>query len=440
VVVTVLSLVIYLILEFTSFPTNGYDSPWYLIQVRSLLETGHFHYETTPLSLYIMSAVAYMIGIENGIRIVVAITGSLSILMIYIFSMKLTKNNRIAAVGAQLFALSSFQYLRLFEDLFKNEVGVFFLLLFVYFYNLELSAQKAVGFKSVLIVTVSFTLVALTHILDVGLALLFGFISLVVFYPRLSSLARKSPLLGFPAASLFLGFVALPNALGHLEKSRGLVLETFSNIGDPSNWSLVREGLPVLSIFLIGITLSLILLRRTKTGNARKYRPYVYTFLFILVFLNIPFLNADFGWRIALMSFIPVTFLLSIFFATLANFSRNGKDYGTKRVAMGAILTMLVFSISSGIGQLYFFQPVITQQQYNDLINMSPYLSNSTLPVFTSDSNILYWLNYIGHVYANSTGDPNGPYLMVTSTNPSNYQGTTIYKGQNLTLIQSNLP
>jgi hypothetical protein len=276
-------------------------------------------------------------------------------------------------------------------------------------------------------------LVAATHVLDVGIALLFGTLALFTFYSSIRKLATKVALFAIPVAILPMSYLVLPD-FGHLIKSVNMVGETLDVLGDLSNWSIFREGYPMMAFFflMVGVSVWLIhLLRKTSDG---KLRSYVILSLALLIILNLPFLVPDYGWRFALMSFIPATFIFAILFSVLSN---KLKNHESRRFSFSprfmAIVFMVVFSVPATIGQITTFQPTITTQQYNDLAAMRPYLSTSGLQVVTVDGNLTYWVDYLGNV--NAVGDPPPRhYLLVTSHVP--IDGTVIFRGQNLTLVQ----
>jgi glucan phosphoethanolaminetransferase (alkaline phosphatase superfamily) len=165
----------------------------------------------------------------------------------------------------------------------------------------------------------------------------------------------------------------------------------------------------------------------SKTEKEKKLRNYVGICLSMLIVLNFPVWHVDWGWRLALMSFVPSTLIFAIFLHFLG--------YEWKYVSnlpLRAIFIMTILSLPAAVYQVSSFQSTITTQQYNDLVAMRPYLANSTLPVVMTDNdNIIYWLDYLGHVTEIGI-IPSPPYLYVTRHIPT--AGNMIYRGQNLTL------
>ena len=70
----------------------GIDGPYYLIQVRSLLESGHLKYGDPPLAFFIFTFFTLLSGgdITLGIRIAVALFSALSAVPLYFWIKRVT--------------------------------------------------------------------------------------------------------------------------------------------------------------------------------------------------------------------------------------------------------------------------------------------------------------------------------------------------------------
>ena len=132
----------------------GIDGPYYLTQVRSLLESGHLEYGDPPLAFFIFAFFTLLSGgrITLGIRIGVALFSALSAVPLYFWIKKVT-HSKMSGYIAMLACIFSSLHIRLMNDHLKNAVGALFLLCFIYYLH-SLAVEK--GSKRNLLIATAF--------------------------------------------------------------------------------------------------------------------------------------------------------------------------------------------------------------------------------------------------------------------------------------------
>jgi len=149
---------------------TGVDGPYYLIQIRSLLETGGLTYGDPPLTFYLLTFFTLLAGdITLGVKIGVSLLCALSTVPVFYVMKRL--GGFSAGLLAMLLIVFSAPYLRMMTDFMKNAIGVCWLLGFTYY----LHDLVFTGFtkKSLALATCLLLLTGLTHILAFAVALLF---------------------------------------------------------------------------------------------------------------------------------------------------------------------------------------------------------------------------------------------------------------------------
>ena len=114
---------------FRSRLITGIDGPYYLIQVKSLLEKGSLVYGDPPLTFLLLALFSLLAGdVMVGVKVGTSFLCALSTVPAY-FIMRGVTGRRAAGLYAMLLIIFSAPYVRMMTDFIKNAVGIFFLLL-----------------------------------------------------------------------------------------------------------------------------------------------------------------------------------------------------------------------------------------------------------------------------------------------------------------------
>ena len=168
----------------------GFDGGYYAVQVREIILSGMLYYSAPPISFYIFAFFAQILlllhygslpvciitGIKLGLSVFVALTA----IPAYYLGRDIFRKNYSGVILALLilwhpyFIMISTQ-----ASLYKNAVGVFFLLVYLCLFYRSVNSNKIMNH---LLVTISFILDAMTHVLTFGVALGITMASLAVYF------------------------------------------------------------------------------------------------------------------------------------------------------------------------------------------------------------------------------------------------------------------
>ena len=150
---------------------TGIDGPYYLIQVRGLLEGGTPPYGDPPFAFYLFALFALILGdVTAGVKFGVSLFCSLSVVPMYLLVKRASGESYGGYLATVLLAFSA-SFVRMLSDFMKNAVGVFFLISF--FYLMHRLAFDGWSLRRFSLAVASLILTGLTHILDLGVALLY---------------------------------------------------------------------------------------------------------------------------------------------------------------------------------------------------------------------------------------------------------------------------
>ncbi|MEM2104467.1 MAG: hypothetical protein QW717_06220 [Candidatus Bathyarchaeia archaeon] len=363
----------------------GIDGPYYLTQVRSLLENGCLKYGDPPLAFFIFAFFTLLSGgnITLGIKVGVALFSALSAAPLY-FWVKRVTGFKLSWYAAMFTCIFSSLHIRLINGLLKNAVGAFFLICFAYYLHLLFVGK---GSRRVLFAAAVFLLLTgATHILDFGVALLF-----LTLYPSavlLAGINRRDVLKKFAALLLtvvvfsvvvlasspfffsdfYKGLAFLQAMLS--ENSEGLSIQF---LFDPMGGFLI---LPVLTV---GVVLSVHEWRNKNKQAALSLA----TVTIVGVLLSLPIIPPEWLSRFLLMEFIPVAFVLGYSFSKM-----------NTNVAAAILLVLCVFPMfTQAVAVSRTLQPTIEEIDYREIESMREYvLPNS---VIVGDPRYGYWVEYI---------------------------------------------
>jgi len=363
----------------------GIDGPYYLIQVRSLLESGHLKYGDPPLAFFIFTFFTLLSGgdITLGIRIAVALFSALSAVPLY-FWIKRVTHSEMSGYMAMLACIFSSPHIRLMNDLLKNTVGAFFLLCFIYYLH-SLAVEN--GSKRNLLIAATFLmLTGATHILDFGIALLF-----LILYPIAAVLIGVNQkdmaknvgillliILLFATAA----FLAFPSLFSDFYKGLAFLQDLFSETseGPPIQFLLnPMGGAFILPVIVTGTALSV---HEWQLGK-KEATLALATVTITGVLLSLPFIPTEWLWRFLLMEFIPISFVIGYSFSKMQT-----------KIATSILLLLCLFPmILQAVAMSGTLRPTIEEVDYHEIESMREYILPNSVVV--GDLRYGYWVQYI---------------------------------------------
>ena len=363
----------------------GIDGPYYLIQVESILDTGTMSYVDPPFCFYFFALLSAVVGDPTtAIKLGTILFCALTVVPAYLTGKRLTSSKPAAAASVVVCSLSP-GLIALSGEFVKNAVGSFFLLSFVY---LCLRILKGDDTKATKVAAVAaFGLAALTHILDLGLAVLFlillSIASFAMNVNRKGFLAFSLPLLGCSVLICAAAYFAYSGYTIDIGKGFSFVsdfLESLANYDDPSLRMIIGRGLPQYLSIGAGFVSLVLLWRKGRVSDAIL----VACSTTVLFLLNLPFVPRDWAWRFSLMSFVPMSHVLAALIGLI----------GEKDIQWGiTALLALLFLVTQTLPGSEKVGPTITPQGYNDLVQMSQYVPPHSR--VASRVGGRYWVEYV---------------------------------------------
>ncbi|HML04672.1 MAG TPA: glycosyltransferase family 39 protein [Methanobacterium sp.] len=428
----------------------GRDGPFYDLQVLSILQTGFPASNDPPLVYYLLTPFVMLSGNSFiGIKIGMALMGSLMAFPAYflteIFSEKLKVESKIPALlSAFLITINPF-YFSMIGDFMQNLVGVFFLLLLVYFavkWFENTKEWKKYGILTVILIICSI----FTHIYT-GILAVVLFVSLLLFsmifrtYKTGKIPGRDLKIVGIVGVLIIGGLVAL-FALYPVAFSKFTTVLSFVNnsssttsnlIGGPSTSPLIFLTVP----FILGILATLNVLYKglkekidaqNEGINQKTLLVLVYLVMTVVIIAisTFPSIDSQYQSRFIMLAFVPIALMVPLGLKLIEKWisnrypSKKGLKWGI--VSIIAVLFMLssFYSASATFSSL---QPSITIDQYNDLVKIKAEISNGTIKsngiIVVNDYHTGYWVQYVTGMHV-ETGNS-------TSEIQAKYPNQTIY-------------
>jgi hypothetical protein len=388
--VFVIGLIFYLWVQ-TLYPlVYGIDGPYYLIQVRSLLETGHLVYGDNPLPFMFFTFFTIIFGDATlGIKFGASLFGALSSVPVYFWVKKIT-HSQLSGVVAMLVCIFSELHLRLLNDLLKNAVGAFFLLCFAYY--LHSSMAESASKKNLFLAAASMILTAASHVLDFGVALL-----LMIVYSTMALLAgvdrrRIAKNVGILTLTvLILGIAAIsvfPSVWGNLYKGISFFQELIGGVESGTSMQFLFD--PVSVVFIAAILGVGCALSFYEFRSQRKEALLAVSSITITgTLLSLPFIPVEWLWRFLLMDFIPISFILGYSVSKIQTIHEN------RRKTAFSVLLFLCLSllILQAFQSTRVMGPSVQKTEYDELKSLEAIIPSKTVVI--GDLRYGYWLQYI---------------------------------------------
>lgn len=305
--------------------TQSPDGPYYLIEVKSLIENKCLKYKDPPLAMVLFAISNLLLGDANlGIELTVAFFSAISAVPFYLW-VKSSIQSKYGAFAAMLPFIFLGHHIRLITIFYKNAVGIFFLVLFLYYFGKM--GMEGATLKNTLFASLSLILTGATHILTFSVTLLF-----IIVYTTVSLLmnCNRRKFLKAAAISLFvfgqfctfaLAFSPdLSSDIQRLPRTALYFLQNKQSYVYSPHVSIRAESfffnITVMSIMMGGLLLALF-----YWTHARKNPQVLHVFSVAIVglILSVPFIPHQFLDRFLLMQFITIPFILGYVFSKLHN-------------------------------------------------------------------------------------------------------------------------
>jgi hypothetical protein len=369
----------------------GVDGPYYLIQVRSLLETGRFAYGDLPLSFMFFTFFTIVFGgdLTLGIKVGAAFFGALSSVPLYFWVKKITFS-QLSGVVAMLVCIFSALYLRLLSDLLKNIVGAFFLLCFAYYLH-SLVAESA-NKKNLLLVATFLILTAASHILDFGVALLLMLVySAVALFAGINR-RRTAKNVGILILTVLIvgitAFSVFPSLLADFYKGILFFQQLLTGTGNDTPIQFFFD--PMTAVFIAPILGVGYILSFHELRNQRKEALLPLASVTITgTLLSLPFIPVEWLWRLLLMDFIPISFIVGYSVSKIKTMrvSRRKTALSILLFLCLSLLILQAVQVSITLG------PSVPKTDYDELASIGALIPSKSVVV--GDLRYGYWLQYI---------------------------------------------
>lgn len=374
----------------------GVDGPYYLIQVRSILERGQLKYGDPPLAFFIFTFFTLIFGGDAtlGVRVAAALFSALSAVPFY-FWIKRVTHSKISGYMAALACIFASPHVWLLSNFLKNAVGAFFLICFLYFLHCLVVGK---GGKRILLTAALFlVLTGMTHVLDFAAALLF-----LIFYAIAARLmgvivqkevSRNIEIL-FLTALFFAMLVpiAFPFFFSDFYEGvnlifslffggRGAMISVMLPFNPPTRFLFDwMGGVYILPALLVGIALWVYEWKR----GSKEVTVAIATVTIVAVIFLLPFIPADLLWRLLLMEFVPIAFVIGYGFSKI-----QGK------IAISILMLFLCFfpMILESFTISNTFRSTISIDDYYEIETLKGYIPSKS--VLLVNPFYRYWIEYI---------------------------------------------
>jgi len=389
----------------------GIDGPWYITQVKSIVETGVPSEATVePLILYFSGGASVFVNDATlGIKITQVFFSTLPILTIWLLAFYITKNNLASFATALLMAFSALSVG--ITDVLRNTGALAFLPLFYLFFFKFINGEgrewvvktplKIRGKKSALTFNINLVLSFLIFLVILGCHFLtagFAVMTLVAYVAFFTGYRRKIPWseLKFVIA---LGIVVL---IGMAASStiRDKILNTSTTIATSDSvpadiFPFSEAEVPIppggegggppgnpFGSFLPFILLAFPAMWFTLRHNDRRYLLFTATVLLALLCMQSWIVNYMYAFRLMLMMYIALYILggISVWYI-------RGRS---KKIATAVLVVGIGFSFFTIVGMGGMIGAWITEQTHTELKLIGQQLPENSI-VTTSEEGLFYW-------------------------------------------------
>ena len=402
----------------------GRDGPFYDLQVLNILKTGLPASNDPPLVYYIFTPFVLVSGNSFlGIKIGMALVGSLmafpAFLLTEMFSEKLDIGSKIPALLSAFMITVNLFYFQMIGDFMQNLVGVFFLLLLIYFAVKWLENPEEWKKYGTLAITILLCNI-FTHIYT-GILAVILLISLLLFNWVLISyktgrVEMKGLKILLMVSILVIGGLAVVFALYPYMFSKFTTVLSFLNTSYTSSSNVAGGNFvnPVIFLtvpFILGVLVTIHVLYNglkekidANVISRRTLLAWIYLIMtIVLISLAVtPSVDSQYKSRFIELSFVPIALMVPLGLKFIENWL--SKRYPSKkRLKLGLIsLIAVVFVVSSFYTATEEFSsmgPSITSDQYNSLVSLKENFTSNNINtngiILVDEYHTGYWVEYV---------------------------------------------
>ncbi len=402
----------------------GRDGPFYDLQVLNILKTGLPASNDPPLVYYILAPFVLVSGNSFlGIKIGMAMIGSLmafpAFLLTEMFSEKLGIGSKIPALLSAFMITVNIFYFQMIGDFMQNLVGVFFLLLLIYFAVKWLENPeewKKYGTLAIVLLLCNI----FTHIYT-GILAVILFISLLLFnWVLISYKTGKVEMKGLKilgmVSILVIGGLAVLFAVYPYMFSKFTTVLSFLNTSSTSSSNVAGGNFvnPIIFLtvpFILGVIVTIHVLYNglkekidANVISRKTLLAWIYLIMtIVLISLAVaPSVDSQYKSRFIELSFVPIALMVPLGLKFIENWL--SKRYPSKkRLKLGLIsLIAVVFALSSFYTATEEFSsmgPSITSDQYNSLVSLKENFTSNNINtngiILVDDYHTGYWVEYV---------------------------------------------
>lgn len=343
-------------INFSGALMPGVNGPYYPVQVRSFLETGHLGFPDFPFAFWLEALVARLLfalkvgSLSDCIMLasksVDALFPTLAAVPAYLLArawiVNGTRRSWLALVVATFSVLFPFP-LFMIADLQKNAVGAVWLFFYLYYLY---QALRQGSWRSFMIAGVFFVLAALTHIGCFGIAIVFllavAAASLILEPARRRIILRGTLflflLLAAATAVLYLFFDP-----ARVERLLGVFLLPAELFEKPVIFAGSSDPLYLLVVFIYALAIGgiILLIRRWKVMEPAR-RLIAAAAILTTLLLASPFFGQEWATRLTMTAYIPIAVVLAFLFAHLKSRTAITAVIAVALIPMVLFLTVVI--------------------------------------------------------------------------------------------------
>lgn len=383
-----------LVINFSTPLIPGTNGAYYLVQVKSVVQTGTLAFADTPLVFWIEGGLAWAINLfVNNINSAVMISLKLfdsilpflmSLPLILVLTKKYKETSPFSGISIVLLTSLHIFGLMMVSELQKNSLGNALMMFSICFIYLASTERKLLYWLAGL---AFFVLTALAHIgsFSVLIVLVCGY-ALVYMIMAIKDLKKKWFL---PVAVLVaLALVAIllwkfmPEKFGLLDDVLSLPVKLFSNSWINSAFAFLSvpgARFPVIEFLSLTlnhliVAISIVNHKKSWTQKDNSTKALSLSLAFAVLFFSSPLLGQDYAQRLFMVSYVPSIALALIFFL----------DDNKKVKTMTMVVPIVAFVCVSLLSMLQFrLMPAVTEDQVAEIESFGKKISGEKAIVVT---------------------------------------------------------
>lgn len=399
-----IAIAIRLTINFSTQLITGINGPYYLIQVRSILENGKLGFPDLPLVFYIEAFFTKLLNfagfcdlsrcIMTSSKIIDAILYPLIAIPTFLLANSIARDLKaprwVPFLTVVLVTMST-PAIVMISELQKNSIGLVWAMFYIYFLYKGLERGKPLDY---LWAGVFFVLTGLTHLGTLGFCVVFSasflFFSITLKHEGKINLIKMSVLLFLTIASIFTFLLFFdPERLGKLVSVILFPIKMFErpiifavlNGPTPSPLQYLTT-IPIATSTNLLAILGLVLFVRKRGKIVSKEKILLLTSLTVTIFMASPLLGAEWAGRLYLMAYIPAA-IVSIF---LLKYTSTA----WKKLCLVVLMLPLMIAL---IPVVLGVRPAtsITNEAYNDLFKLKNVIDNPERTLIITRHGLEWW-------------------------------------------------